>query len=47
MKRDTRIIHSGRSDEGDGLVNPAIKRASTVLAPSTSELYEPDRKSVV
>ncbi|WP_429911379.1 cystathionine beta-lyase [Glycocaulis sp.] len=41
MKRDTRIIHSGRSDEGDGLVNPAIKRASTVLAPSTSELYEP------
>lgn len=41
MKRTTRIIHSGRSDEGDGLVNPAIKRASTVLAPSTQELYEP------
>lgn len=41
MKRDTRIIHSGRSNEGDGLVNPAIKRASTVLAPTTSELYEP------
>lgn len=41
MKRDTRIIHSGRSHEGDGLVNPAIKRASTVLAPSTAELYEP------
>lgn len=41
MKRTTRIIHSGRSDEGDGLVNPAIKRASTVLAPSTAELYHP------
>ena len=41
MKRDTRLVHSGRPHGPDGLVNPAIKRASTVLAPSSQELYAP------
>jgi len=41
MKRDTRIIHSGRPRAEDDLVNPPIRRASTVLAPSTAELYSP------
>ena len=41
MKRATRLIHSGRPAGGDGLVNPPVQRASTVLAPSTAELYEP------
>jgi cysteine-S-conjugate beta-lyase len=41
MKRDTRLIHKGRAHGPDGLVNPAIKRASTVLAPSSQELYAP------
>lgn len=41
MKRDTRLIHSGRPAAEDDLVNPPIRRASTVLAPSTAELYNP------
>jgi cystathionine beta-lyase len=41
MKRDTRLIHSGRPLAEDDLVNPPIRRASTVLAPSTAELYNP------
>ena len=45
MKRDTRLVRTGRPgghDGGpDGLVNAAVKRASTVLAPSTQELYSP------
>ncbi|MEO1038085.1 MAG: cystathionine beta-lyase [Pseudomonadota bacterium] len=45
MKRDTQLVRAGRigpeGDHGDGLVNPAIRRASTVLAPTTAELYQP------
>jgi cystathionine beta-lyase len=41
MKRDTRLIHSGRPQGGDGYVNAPVGRASTVLAPSTDELYGP------
>ena len=41
MKRETRIIHSGRPRAEDDLVNPPVRRASTVLAPSTAELYDP------
>ena len=45
MKRDTKLVHIGRAGgpqgDRDGLVNPAIKRASTILAPSTAELYQP------
>lgn len=41
MKRDTRLIHSGRPAGGDGYVNAPVGRASTVLAPSTDELYGP------
>ena len=41
MKRDTRLIHSGRPDGEAGYVNPPVGRASTVLAPSTEELYRP------
>ncbi|MBL4537081.1 MAG: cystathionine beta-lyase [Oceanicaulis sp.] len=41
MKRDTRLIHSGQPRRSDDLVNPPIERASTVVAPSTAELYSP------
>lgn len=41
MKRETRLIHSGQPRRSDDLVNPPVERASTVLAPSTSELYSP------
>lgn len=41
MKRDTRLIHSGQPRRSDDLVNPPIERASTVVAPSTAELYNP------
>ena len=41
MKRDTRLIHSGRPDGATGYVNAPVGRASTVLAPSTDELYGP------
>ncbi len=41
MKRDTRLIHSGRPQGSEGYVNPPVGRASTVLAPSTDELYGP------
>jgi cystathionine beta-lyase len=41
MKRDTRLIHSGRPQGADGYVNAPVGRASTVLAPSTDELYGP------
>lgn len=41
MKRDTRLIHSGRPKGADGYVNAPVGRASTVLAPSTDALYGP------
>ncbi|MGJ3232838.1 MAG: cystathionine beta-lyase [Oceanicaulis sp.] len=41
MKRDTRLIHAGRPAKDDDLVNAPVRRASTVLAPSTEELYNP------
>lgn len=41
MKRDTRLIHSGRPSSESGYVNAPVGRASTVLAPSTDELYRP------
>lgn len=41
MKRDTRLIHSGRPAGAEGYVNAPVGRASTVLAPSTEELYGP------
>ena len=41
MKRDTRLIHSGRPQGRDGYVNAPVGRASTVLAPSADELYGP------
>ncbi|XBQ15714.1 MAG: cystathionine beta-lyase [Oceanicaulis sp.] len=41
MKRETRLIHSGRPAQNPELVNPPVQRASTVLAPSTDELYSP------
>lgn len=41
MKRDTRLIHSGQPRRSDDLVNPPVERASTVVAPSTAELYNP------
>ncbi|MEQ8405355.1 MAG: cystathionine beta-lyase [Oceanicaulis sp.] len=41
MKRDTRLIHSGRPRLEDDLVNAPVRRASTVIAPSTEELYNP------
>ncbi|EAP90939.1 cystathionine beta-lyase [Oceanicaulis sp. HTCC2633] len=41
MKRDTRLIHSGQPRRNDDLVNPPIERASTVVAPTTAELYNP------
>lgn len=41
MKRDTRLIHSGRPQGRDGYVNAPVGRASTVLAPTTDELYSP------
>lgn len=41
MKRETRLIHAGRAAAQSGLVNPAIARASTILADSTAELYAP------
>lgn len=43
MKRDTRLIHAGRPAGGKGLVNAPVERASTVLAPSTAELYAPTK----
>lgn len=41
MKRDTRLIQAGRPTGGKGLVNAPVERASTVLAPSSAELYAP------
>jgi cystathionine beta-lyase len=41
MKRETRLIHSGRPKGEKGLVNAGVERASTVLAPTTAELYQP------
>ncbi|KAA5805068.1 cystathionine beta-lyase [Alkalicaulis satelles] len=41
MKRDTRLIHSGRSQRDRELVNPPVRRASTVLGDSAQALYEP------
>ena len=41
MKRDTRLVHSGRPKGDKGLVNAGVERASTVLAPTTAELYQP------
>lgn len=41
MKRETRLIHSGRPKGDKGLVNAGVERASTVLAPTTDELYQP------
>lgn len=41
MKRETRLIHAGRPKGDKGLVNAPIDRASTVLAPTTAELYNP------
>ncbi len=41
MKRETRLIHAGRPKGDTGLVNAPIDRASTVLAPTTAELYNP------
>jgi cystathionine beta-lyase len=41
MKRETRLIHTGRAAAQSGLVNAAIARASTILAESTAELYAP------
>ncbi len=41
MKRETRLIHAGRPRDEKGLVNAPVERASTVLAPTTEELYNP------
>lgn len=41
MKRDTRLIHSGRCADDPRLVNPPVRRASTVLGASAQELYAP------
>ena len=41
MKRDTHLVHMARPEGEDGLVNAPIYRASTVLAPSSQELYNP------
>lgn len=41
MKRDTRLIHSGRCASDPHLVNPPVRRASTVLGESAQALYEP------
>ncbi|MCP2670146.1 cystathionine beta-lyase [Maricaulaceae bacterium EIL42A08] len=41
MKRETRLIHAGRPKGDKGLVNAPVDRASTVLAPTTAELYNP------
>ncbi len=41
MKRDTRLIQAGRPHGEKGLVNAPVDRASTVLAPTTQELYNP------
>lgn len=43
MKRDTRLIHSGRPARETGLVNAPVKRASTVLSETSAELYAPTR----
>ena len=44
MKRTTRLIHAGRPDDPEGLVNPAVQRASTLLAPSSEALYAPAKR---
>jgi cysteine-S-conjugate beta-lyase len=41
MKRDTRLIHSGRCADDPRLVNPPVRRASTVLGQSAQALYAP------
>lgn len=41
MKRDTRLIHSGRCASDPHLVNPPVRRASTVLGERAQALYEP------
>jgi len=43
MKRDTRLIHSGRSSRDPDLVNAPVRRASTLLAPDTHALYNPEK----
>ncbi len=40
MKPETRLVRLGRPDLHDGPVNAAVERASTVLAPSGSEIYD-------
>lgn len=40
MKDATRLTRIGRAAHETGLVNPAIERASTILAPSAGELYD-------
>jgi cystathionine beta-lyase len=44
MKRTTRLIHAGRPDDDDGLVNPSVQRASTLLAQSSEALYAPAKR---
>ena len=40
MDRDTRLVHSGRDpDRQEGIVNPPLYRASTILYP-TMAAYE-------
>tara|TARA_R110002072_G_scaffold134172_2_gene274836 strand:+ start:958 stop:2100 length:1143 start_codon:yes stop_codon:yes gene_type:complete len=41
MKRDTKLTRIGRSHSGDGLVNPAVQRGSTILSDTAAELYNP------
>lgn len=43
MKRETRLIRSGRAHGEAGPVNPPVERASTVLAESSAELYAPSQ----
>jgi len=40
MKRETRLVRSGRPDLHDGPVNAPIERASTVLAPTGALVYD-------
>ena len=46
MKDDTKLTRLGRPHDARGLVNPAVARGSTMLAPSAGELYNfpPGRK---
>ncbi|WP_300541641.1 cystathionine beta-lyase [Maricaulis sp.] len=40
MKDDTKLTRLGRPHDERGLVNPAVARGSTMLAPSAAELYD-------